>query len=184
MFDDGSRQGSHLLPQGVQRAARIEPGGHIRGAFEGLHVDVQSLLLLEVAHQRRVHLGSPGQLDFVFFLSFPLGQRNPPEHDRGAELFGTTILDSPPGRHAGSEVSHIDAAVLGEFADLRAQCPCGAAALVIGVDVTQEHGQAGAPAGQELCQPRGVGVGDVDAVGRRTGKAQQGIGSRTRTELL
>ena len=164
------------VAQGVHAAHRVEAGNGIGGGVHRGDVDLRVVIGLELAHERRGDGGAADQLDVVVVGVHVLGQGDAPEHDRGGDRFALALVHGAPVGDAGGQVAHVDAALVPQLADLGGQGAGGALGGCVLLRVVQQGGQAGASTGQELGQSRGVGVRDVDAVGRRRGEPQSGVG--------
>nr|WP_292038161.1 hypothetical protein [Massilia sp. UBA6681] len=164
-----------LVAQRVHAAHRVEAGDGVGGGVHRLGVNGGVVVGLDLADERRGDDGPAHQLHVVVVLVQVAGQLDPPEHDRGGQRLAAPLMGGAPVRHARGQVAHVDAALVPQFIDLRVQRTGGALGHRELVRVMQQGGQAGAPPGQELGQARGVGVGDVDAVGGRRGEPQRGV---------
>ena len=175
VFDLGAVDRLDEGAKAVEDRLRIKPGGAVSHAGDGVDVEDDPVDGLQVPDQRRVDLGLFGQLQFVVVLALPDRQGDGGQHNGGGDPLGFASDGGGPDDRARGEVARVDAAVVGEFEDLGAQVAGGPRGDDVLLVVTDQGGEPGAPAGHQLRQAGGMGVGQVDGAFRRLGEAQHGV---------
>ncbi len=181
-----NRHAADVVGQGaeaVQHRVWIEAGGAVGEAGNGLGIEINAVVLVQGADQRRVEPCLVCELEFVVVLRPVHRQGNGSEqYRRGQRVRPAGVVHGAPGGGAGSEIADVDPAFCGEFIDLCTEQPRGLHGSRVLVRVAQQGGQARSPACQKLRQTGRMGVRKVDAVGARRREVQERIGSRVRTK--